>query len=206
MFLEKLSLNILKDENEKIYADKKDSIPEKARLVLTLEEGFFLSYGLGCLLITENGKHLSIQQQWNKFSDISPTFVTYYVTYHHIRSKGLVPRCGSNYGVPFVAYYKGMPFSHSSFMISIICEKQENVEEIDCKELASLLRIATSVKKQLIFIYITSPSNTSSVECLRNFSVKEVLISRWVTSKDEVTSDDDDYLVDNLQNLVKSEK
>ena len=69
------------------------------KLMLTLEEAFFLLYGLGCLqIVDKNDQILSIDGCWKTFSDSSCKFIEKYVVYHYFRSKGYVVKPGIKFG------------------------------------------------------------------------------------------------------------
>ncbi|CAB4045269.1 tRNA-splicing endonuclease subunit Sen2, partial [Paramuricea clavata] len=86
-------------------------------LQLTLEEAFFLSFGLGCLSIAHAEQKLSLSSMWSEFCRRNVDFVRNYVAYHYYRSKGWVPQVGLKYGTDLVLYKKGMPFFHSSYAV-----------------------------------------------------------------------------------------
>ncbi|CAB4026879.1 tRNA-splicing endonuclease subunit Sen2-like [Paramuricea clavata] len=67
-------------------------------LQLTLEEAFFLSFGLGCLSIAHAEQKLSLSSMWSEFCRRNVDFVRNYVAYHYYRSKGWVPQVGLKYG------------------------------------------------------------------------------------------------------------
>merc|ERR1739838_635721 len=212
------------DDEEDEKAPRSREIPEDCELVLTLEEAFFLSFAFGCLTVKEEQEDggrrcLTVLQQLELFQTMrSPTtFIKHYVAYHHLRSKGMVPRCGMKYGVPFVAYHKGPAHYHSSYMIHVQANTEESLKWV---ELSALLRLATSVSKQLIIVNVaippasvpttsvpttseasttttsaTSSSSTAatfvfrSTQELSGISVNEVLASRFLFDHDEISID-----------------
>ncbi|XP_047438014.1 tRNA-splicing endonuclease subunit Sen2 isoform X2 [Mugil cephalus] len=84
-------------------------------LQLSLEEAFFLVYGLGCLSVYLHQEPLSVIQLWRKFKSLRPDFVSSYAAYHHYRSRGWVPKTGggAKYGADLMLYRKGPPFYHA---------------------------------------------------------------------------------------------
>ncbi|OQO15285.1 hypothetical protein B0A48_00668 [Cryoendolithus antarcticus] len=116
-------------------------------LQLTLEETFFLAYGLGVLDIalppgvqtvdgpsplpspTMTFSHLfhtfaahstfpaQPSDQW--LSPANPFFL-HYATYHHFRSLGWVVRPGTKFSCDYLLYNRGPVFSHAEFAIIII--------------------------------------------------------------------------------------
>lgn len=71
-------------------------------LHLTLEEAFFLSFGLGCLQVIDLfGNCLSLDGMWQLFCKSQKDFIQKYVTYHYFRSKGWVVKPGIKFGGDF---------------------------------------------------------------------------------------------------------
>ncbi|EMF11764.1 uncharacterized protein SEPMUDRAFT_26011, partial [Sphaerulina musiva SO2202] len=135
---------IVKDADENSEEEKENPIPtfpNQEHLQLTLEEAFFLSYGLGVLQIhlpttppsTLNPAASSTQSLLQIFSahsffppasseTIRPDdpFLLNYVVYHHFRSLGWVVRPGLKFSVDYLLYYRGPVFSHAEFAIIIV--------------------------------------------------------------------------------------
>ena len=121
-------------------------IPNEEHLQLTLEEAFFLTYGLGLLTIFPpppslnpaphhpgptpytNADMLFLSCHHSAFppidsgSGIAPDdqFLLNYVTYHHFRSLGWVVRPGVKFGVDYLLYNRGPVFSHAEFAVLIV--------------------------------------------------------------------------------------
>lgn len=134
--------DIVKDET----AD--DTIPEienQEHLQLTLEEAFFLSFGLGVLdiQITPGTDSMTLEPSqlrskktllslFSSHATFPPTaftpslpapdsiFMLSYVAYHHFRSLGWVVRAGTKFGVDYLLYNRGPVFSHAEFGIMIM--------------------------------------------------------------------------------------
>uniref|UniRef100_A0A672ZFC7 tRNA-intron lyase n=2 Tax=Sphaeramia orbicularis TaxID=375764 RepID=A0A672ZFC7_9TELE len=170
-------------------------------LQLSLEEAFFLVYSLGCLSVYLNQEPLSVIQLWQTFRSQRPDFVSSYSAYHHFRSRGWVPKGGSGakYGVDFMLYRKGPPFYHSSF--SVVVERAGDafrgsaLRPFSWRSLAALSRITANVSKELMLCYVIYPTDLSeaeldSPECLSRLTVQEVIVSRWVSSKERAEQDD----------------
>ncbi|XP_027719878.1 tRNA-splicing endonuclease subunit Sen2 isoform X2 [Vombatus ursinus] len=162
-------------------------------LQLSLEEAFFLVYALGCLNIYYEEEPLTILKLWEAFHLVQPTFRTTYMAYHYFRSKGWVPKVGLKYGTDFLLYRKGPPFYHASY--SVIIELVNDSFEgslrrpFSWKSLAGLNRITANVSKELLLCYLIRPSNMTdkemeSPECLKRMQVQEVILSRWVSSRE----------------------
>ncbi|XP_031707566.1 tRNA-splicing endonuclease subunit Sen2 [Anarrhichthys ocellatus] len=170
-------------------------------LQLSLEEAFFLVYSLGCLSVYLNQTPLSIIQLWRKFRSLRPDFVSSFTAYQHCRSRGWVPKVGggAKYGVDLVLYRKGPPFYHASY--SVVVERVDDafrgssLRPFSWRSLAALSRITSNVSKELMLCYVIYPADLSDAEldspvCLSRLKVQEVIVSRWVSSRERVEQDD----------------
>ncbi|KAK5873185.1 hypothetical protein PBY51_013819 [Eleginops maclovinus] len=170
-------------------------------LQLSLEEAFFLVYSLGCLSVYLHQEPLSIIQLWRKFRSLRPDFISSFAAYQHFRSKGWVPKegGGAKYGVDLMLYRKGPPFYHASF--SVVIERVDGafmgsaLRPFSWRSLAALSRITANVSKELMLCYIIYPAGLSEAEldspvCLSRLSVQEVIVSRWVSSKERAEQED----------------
>nr|POE72859.1 putative trna-splicing endonuclease subunit sen2 [Quercus suber] len=112
-------------------------------LQLSLEEAFFLCYGLGALDIYASASTPAISPHapelsttdllllFGNHSTFPPTpatstpppdspFLLHYVVYHHFRSLGWVIRPGTKFSVDYLLYNRGPVFSHAEFAILIM--------------------------------------------------------------------------------------
>ncbi|KAM5313525.1 tRNA-splicing endonuclease subunit Sen2 isoform 2-T7 [Glossophaga mutica] len=168
-------------------------------LQLSLEEAFFLVYALGCLSIYYEKEPLTIVKLWKVFTLVQPTFRTTYMAYHYFRSKGWVPKVGLKYGTDLLLYRKGPPFYHASY--SVIIELVDDHFEghlrrpFSWKSLATLSRVSVNVSKELMLCYLIKPSamtdkEMESPECMKKIKVQEVILSRWVSSRERSDQDE----------------
>ncbi|XP_036907647.1 tRNA-splicing endonuclease subunit Sen2 [Sturnira hondurensis] len=168
-------------------------------LQLSLEEAFFLVYALGCLSIYYEKEPLTIVKLWKVFTIIQPTFRTTYMAYHYFRSKGWVPKVGLKYGADLLLYRKGPPFYHASY--SVIIELVDDHFEghlrrpFSWKSLATLSRVSVNVSKELMLCYLIKPSAMTDIEmespeCMKRIKVQEVILSRWVSSRERSDQDE----------------
>ena len=131
------------DEEDELDFD----IADQEHLQLTLEEAFFLCYGLGVLsvfpsdgpnstlvspktspqplttseLLTLLCAHSSFPPSPQAITlDLDDQFMLNYVTYHHFRSFGWVVRPGLKFSVDYLLYNRGPVFSHAEFAVLII--------------------------------------------------------------------------------------
>ncbi|XP_072237492.1 tRNA-splicing endonuclease subunit Sen2 [Leuresthes tenuis] len=170
-------------------------------LQLSLEEAFFLVYSLGCLSVYLHQEPLSVIQLWRKLRSLHPDFISSYAAYHHFRSRGWVPKGGggAKYGVDLMLYRKGPPFYHASY--SVVIERTDEafrgstLRPFSWRSLAALSRITANVSKELMLCYIIYPADLSEAEldspvCLSRLKVQEVIVNRWVSSRERAEQDD----------------
>ncbi|XP_023561699.1 tRNA-splicing endonuclease subunit Sen2 isoform X2 [Octodon degus] len=168
-------------------------------LQLSLEEAFFLVYALGCLSVYYKEEPLTIVKLWQAFTAIQPTFRTTYGAYHYFRSKGWVPKAGLKYGTDLLLYRKGPPFYHASYSVIVElvneCFTGPLRRPFTWRSLATLSRVSGNVSKELMLCYLIKPSTMTdedmeSPECLRRIKVQEVIVSRWVSSRERSNQDE----------------
>ncbi|XP_062441433.1 tRNA-splicing endonuclease subunit Sen2 [Rhea pennata] len=168
-------------------------------LQLSLEEAFFLVYALGCLTIYYEEEPLTILKLWEVFSEVKPGFKTTYMAYHYFRSKGWVPKVGLKYGTDLLLYRKGPPFYHASY--SVIAELVDDNFEgslrrpLSWKSLSGLNRTTVNASKELMLCYLIRPSDMtekemSTPECMKRIKVQELIVTRWVSSRERSEQDE----------------
>ncbi|XP_022083311.1 tRNA-splicing endonuclease subunit Sen2-like [Acanthaster planci] len=175
---------------------KEDPYQIDEYLQLKLEEAFFLSYGLGCLTVLDEAKKaLDLTDIWQAFCSRQKNFVASYVAYHYFRSKGWVPRDGVKYGAHYVLYKHGPPFYHGSYSVIV---QMVTEGSWDCTDTSATLtwpalsgmdRITETVAKEVMLCYVIRPSNLSDEDlqspgCIPQFRVQEILMKRWVSSRE----------------------
>uniref|UniRef100_A0ABI7X440 tRNA-splicing endonuclease subunit Sen2 n=1 Tax=Felis catus TaxID=9685 RepID=A0ABI7X440_FELCA len=142
---------------------------------------------------------LTILKLWKAFPIVQPTFRTTYMAYHYFRSKGWVPKVGLKYGTDLLLYRKGPPFYHASY--SVIIELVDDHFEgslrrpFSWRSLAALSRVSVNVSKELMLCYLIKPSTMTdkemeSPECMKRIKVQEVILSRWVSSRERSDQDE----------------
>ncbi|KAK7826357.1 hypothetical protein U0070_021371 [Myodes glareolus] len=163
-------------------------------LQLSLEEAFFLAYALGCLSIYYEKEPLTIVKLWRAFTAVQPTFRTTYMAYHYFRSKGWVPKVGLKYGTDLLLYRKGPPYS---VIVELVDDNFEGPvrRPFSWKSLAALSRVSGNVSKELMLCYLIKPSSMTSEdmetpECMKRIQVQEVILSRWVSSRERSDQDE----------------
>lgn len=96
-------------------------------------------------------------------------------------------------------YRKGPPFYHASYSV-IIELVDDNFEgslrrPFSWKSLAALSRVSGNVSKELMLCYLIKPSTMTNEdmetpECMRRIQVQEVILSRWVSSRERSDQDE----------------
>ncbi|KAF8328447.1 uncharacterized protein EI90DRAFT_3065397 [Cantharellus anzutake] len=154
---------------------------------LTLQEAFFLMWGLDCLLILDpmTERYLTVEETWDTFlsahtfpipKSISKhkrcdnPFLVHYVAYHHFRSLGWVVKSGIKFCVDYLLYRRGPVFSHAEFAM-ILCPTYEDLNDEESSPfnlpntkpfswawLSTLNRVNTQVRKSIMLVYITIPA------------------------------------------------
>ncbi|NWS74811.1 SEN2 endonuclease, partial [Crotophaga sulcirostris] len=168
-------------------------------LQLSLEEAFFLVYALGCLSIYYGEEPLPILKLWEFFTEVKPDFRTTYMAYHYFRSKGWVPKVGLKYGTDLLLYRKGPPFYHASY--SVIADLVDDNFEgslrrpLSWMSLAGLNRTTVNASKELMLCYLIRPSDMteremSTPECMKRIKVQELIVTRWVSSRERSEKDE----------------
>ncbi|XP_057561271.1 tRNA-splicing endonuclease subunit Sen2 isoform X3 [Hippopotamus amphibius kiboko] len=142
---------------------------------------------------------LTIVKLWSAFAVVQPAFRTTYMAYHHFRSKGWVPKAGLKYGTDLLLYRKGPPFYHASYsvIVELVDDRFEGSPRrpLSWRSLAALSRVSVSVSKELMLCYLIKPSTMTdkemeSPECMKQIKVQEVILSRWVSSRERSDQDE----------------
>ncbi|KFY30923.1 hypothetical protein V493_01558 [Pseudogymnoascus sp. VKM F-4281 (FW-2241)] len=161
-------------------------IRSQEHIQLTMEEAFFLSYGLGVLSIQDAHSQVPIPPhnllplfRHSSYFPISATpqnrpddpFLLSYVVYHHFRSLGWCVRGGTKFGVDYLLYNRGPVFSHAEFAVLILPTYShpywssdtaivEDVQKRQSKKwnwLHCVNRVNGQVKKTLVLVYVDVP-------------------------------------------------
>lgn len=196
-----------------------DGCTYESYLKLLPEEALFLSYALGCLVVTQkktvpekqNRKRISpasekekdhemtIDQMWNSFSKADPKFPVKYAVYHHYRTKGWVVKSGLKFGADWALYPVGPPFYHSQYTIMIQCVWSDTLtrddrlswRELSWTNVSVTERLNNHVNKTPLICFVLRPRSLTDdkigrVECLKQFNIQEMLLSRWNPNDNEL--------------------
>lgn len=162
-------------------------VDNQEHLNISLEEAFFLSYGLGSLNVycDESETILppsSLLSLFRRHSYHPPRslsvsaepddpFMLSYAAYHHYRAAGWVVRSGIKFGTDYLLYNRGPAFSHAEFAVTILPSyshpywqstkgHREYVAEKTKKTwwwLHGVNRVQAQVHKQLVICYVDVP-------------------------------------------------
>ena len=114
--------------------------------LLLVEEGKLEAYA--------EGKKLSIRKLHDVGEKLNEGFGMKFDVFKDLRLvKGLIVRSGIKFGCDFVVYPKGknVGSSHSKWMVHVIPESSR----VDYNELTRAARLATNVKKRMVFASVT---------------------------------------------------
>ncbi|XP_017941755.1 tRNA-splicing endonuclease subunit Sen2 isoform X2 [Manacus vitellinus] len=190
---------VQEEEEEESLCPEDDTACLQGNLVKKEKLAFFLVYALGCLSIYYGEEPLTIVQLWEVFSEVKPDFKTTYMAYHYFRSRGWVPKVGLKYGTDLLLYRKGPPFYHASY--SVLAELVDDDFQgslrrpLSWMSLSGLNRTTANASKELMLCYLIKPSDMtaeemSSPECMKRIKVQELIVSRWVSSRERSEQDE----------------
>uniref|UniRef100_A0A1E1XDB0 tRNA-intron lyase n=1 Tax=Amblyomma aureolatum TaxID=187763 RepID=A0A1E1XDB0_9ACAR len=185
------------NEDPEVFAAE-DPWPFIESLQLFFEEAYFLSYGLGCLIVKDGDEDLELLKLWQKLCALCDNFPARYAAYHHFRSKGWVVRAGSKFAADYLLYKDGPPFYHASFSVVVRQVWADNLEEHsdhrlrNWPALSGLIRVNGNASKTVLLCHVIMPrdADLSTPNCLRLFKIQELLVRRWITSEEREKRDD----------------
>ncbi|KAK9480896.1 SEN2 subunit of the tRNA splicing endonuclease-like protein [Lipomyces japonicus] len=186
----------VKRVEDTVLVDFEGKLKRLEKLQLTFQEAFFLSYGLGCLDVYDDntGDLISVPELLGLLMpDARPdnSFIINYVVYHHYRSHGWCIRDGVKFGVDYLLYRRGPPFSHAEFGIIVIPvyqdESRNKAVSKDWWWSSGVNRIVGGVKKTMIFCYVEIPEFIEEFqtvdELLSKYRIREVSFRRWIPNR-----------------------
>lgn len=183
---------------------KKLNPMDQDSLRLELCESFFLSWALGCLLVSNDGEQMNLANMWKEFSRIEPDFIWRYAVYHHFRAKGWVVRSGQKFGVDWLLYKHGPPHYHASYSVRVEVESNPgnstsnstiasnrgkptslHIPPSTWLSLAGLTRVCQTTGKELLVaqvegVALLTAADLSSPNCLRKLAITELRVRPWV--------------------------
>ncbi|XP_026475285.1 tRNA-splicing endonuclease subunit Sen2 [Ctenocephalides felis] len=152
---------------------------------LSLEEAFFLTFGVGCLKIqNELGELLTTEQIWKLFLNTQPDFVHKYIVYHYFRSKEWVVKSGLKYGSDFLLYKDGPIFYHASYAVKIQVIQSHDVEnkygkELNKYQINAITRLANASGKEVLLAQVFFPEDfDNDLDKICDVKVNEVHLKK----------------------------
>ncbi|KAK9241077.1 SEN2 subunit of the tRNA splicing endonuclease-like protein [Lipomyces kononenkoae] len=187
--------SLLRPEDAQLK-DSQGKVRRQEKLQLTFQEAFFLAYALDIIdiyddrtgdLVTVPGLLCLLMPDWSPDN----SFIINYVVYHHYRSHGWCIRSGVKFGVDYLLYRRGPPFSHAEFGVIVIPlysdESKNQIMRKDWSWSSGVNRVVGGVKKVLVLCYVEVPvciDKWHSVEeLLKMYKVREVVLRRWIPSR-----------------------
>ncbi|KAH9975894.1 hypothetical protein BGW80DRAFT_1295149 [Lactifluus volemus] len=129
-------------------------------------------------------------------------FIVNYVFLHHYRTLGWVVKNGLKFCVDYLLYKRGPVFHHAEFALVLIPVYQDpedaksspfllpNAEPFSWQWLSTINRVNSQVQKTLVLSYVNipalsrvSPSELASPACLKRYSIREVVVRRFVPAR-----------------------
>uniref|UniRef100_L7M449 tRNA-intron lyase n=1 Tax=Rhipicephalus pulchellus TaxID=72859 RepID=L7M449_RHIPC len=190
-------LNADDGEEPEVFSTE-DPWPMTESLQLFFEEAYFLSYGLGCLIVKDGDQDLELLKLWQRFCGLDDNFPARYAVYHHFRSKGWVVRSGAKFAADYLLYKDGPPFYHATFSVIVRSVWADNLEtEPDHRlqswpSLSGLIRVNGNASKSVLLCHVIMPRDAdfTTPHVLRSFKVQEILVRRWIVSEERERKDD----------------
>lgn len=157
-------------------------------LQLSLEEAFFLVYGLGCLkIVQEDNTELTVAECWKIFCMVDPAFISMYTAYHYYRTNKWIPKSGLKYGVDLVLYGGGgISLQHAQYGVivkSIDATHAENGRSLSWATFSHVTRLAEHVAKGIVLCCVVHPPalhvDILAPTYLAHLEIIEVVLDRW---------------------------
>ncbi|KAJ3554383.1 hypothetical protein NPX13_g10626 [Xylaria arbuscula] len=183
-------------------------IVDREHLQLTLEETFYLVFGLGALNVTNpsTGKVMATEELFHLFRQLSyapsdtaamqpdDPFLIQYAVYHHFRSLGWVPRPGIKFGVDWLLYIGGPVFAHAEFAVMVLPAYTDPYWKTRGHEppqrswhwLHSINRVQAHALKTMVIVYVDIPPPTETSDpasLLKRYKIREFVMKRWLSNR-----------------------
>ncbi|KAK2516697.1 Tsen2 [Columba livia] len=177
-------------------AHEQENLVKKEKLVCRRNPFSISEY----LQLSLEEEPLTILKLWEVFSEVKPNFKTTYMAYHYFRSKGWVPKVGLKYGTDLFFSLRIVPsasFSSYSVLAELVDDSFEGSlrRPLSWKSLSGLNRTTANASKELMLCYLIRPSDMtekemSTPECMKRIKVQELIVSRWVSSRERSEQDE----------------
>jgi len=126
----------------------------KNRLYLSLYEACLLLDEEKILVFDKNDKEITVKKLVKHAEKLNENFSVKYAVYRDLRlQRGYLTRSGLKFGCDFIVYGKSKKLgeSHSKWMVHVVSE----IQRMDFGEITRAARLATSVKKRMIYAIVT---------------------------------------------------
>ncbi len=123
------------------------------KLYLTIVEGVYLSER-GLIKIISNDKELSFEELL-KLRDSEENIFGKYIVFKDLKEKGYIVKTAFKYGCAFRVYRGAIEEKHADYLVDVFMEG----EKIDANILAAHVRIAHSVKKDMVFAFVDTDND-----------------------------------------------
>ncbi|KAH9004671.1 hypothetical protein EDB86DRAFT_3038103 [Lactarius hatsudake] len=129
-------------------------------------------------------------------------FLVNYVFLHHYRSLGWVVKNGVKFCVDYLLYKRGPVFHHAEFAMVLVPVYEDpedaksspfrlsNAEPFTWQWLSTINRVNSQVQKTLVLSYVSIPAcsrvsrtELASPACLEQYSIREIIIRRFVPAR-----------------------
>jgi tRNA intron endonuclease len=123
------------------------------KLYLTIVEGIYLSER-GMIKVISDDKEIDFEELL-KFGSVEQNIFGKYIVFKDLKEKGYHVKTAFKYGCAFRVYRGSVEEEHADYIIDVFMEG----EKIDANILAAHVRIAHSVKKDMIFAFVDTDND-----------------------------------------------
>jgi len=123
------------------------------RLYLTIVEGLYL-LERGMIKVIFNDKEVTFEEIL-KLGDIEHNLLGKYIVFKDLKEKGYHVKTAFKYGCAYRIYRGSVEEEHADYIVDVFMEG----EKIDANILSAHVRIAHSVKKDMIFAFVDSDND-----------------------------------------------
>lgn len=123
------------------------------KLYLTIVEGIYLSER-GMVKVILDGKEITFEELL-KLGSVEENIFGKYIVFKDLKEKGYHVKTAFKYGCAFRVYRGSVEEEHADYIIDVFMEG----EKIDANILAAHVRIAHSVKKDMIFAFVDTDND-----------------------------------------------
>mgnify|MGYP001561131520 CR=1 FL=1 len=132
------------------------------KIVYSLPEAMFLIEQKKMDIVDSKGKKLTEKVLMQKFEKIDKKFITRYIVFKDLRSRGYIVKTALKFGAEFRVYDKGkfVGEDHARWILFPVSEKQE----MTWQDFSAKNRVAHSTKKKLLIAVVDEEGDVSYYE------------------------------------------